>query len=160
MASKVHGLTEKSKAKPILGFSDTETVKLDFDNTAFHLVKYWAFKAMRKFRLEGFVILKSSENSYHVVFNRFVSWSENMRIVAWISLLSRNEGLTKYLQMQCIKESSTLRVSEKQEKTSPKIVFRYGKQDKQVSSFLKFRDVIKGIERKLSKSVDCHEILA
>src|SRR5208283_3887593 len=138
MVLKVHGLTDKSKAKPILGFSDTETVKLDFDNTAFRLVKYWAFKATRKFRLEGFVILKSSENSYHVVFNRLVSWSENMSVVSWVSLLSHNQGLVKYLQMQCIKRSSTLRVSEKQEKASPRVIFRYGQQDKQIKSFLEF----------------------
>jgi hypothetical protein len=154
MALKVHGLTDKSNLdKPILGYSDTETVKLDFDNTAFRLVKYWAFKAMRKFRLEGFVIFKSSDNSYHVVFNRPVSWSENVRVVAWVSLLSHNEELTKYLLMQCIKESSTLRVSEKQGKASPRIVFRYGRQDKQMKGFLAFRGVIKGIERKLSKKV-------
>ena len=152
MVLKVHGLTDKSKAKPILGYSDTETVKLDFDNTAFCLVKYWAFKAMRKFRLEGFIILKSSESSYHVVFNRPVSWSENMRVLAWVSLLSHNEALTKYLLMQCIKESSTLRVSEKQEKASPRIVFRQAKQDEQIKSFLEFRGILKGIERKLSKS--------
>jgi hypothetical protein len=153
MALKVHGLTDKSKAKPILGYSDTETVKLDFDNTAFRLVKYWAFKAMRKFRLEGFIILKSSENSYHVVFNRPVSWSENMRVVAWVSLLSRNEALSKYFLMQCIKESSTLRVSKKQEKISPRIVFRHGRQDKLIKGFLAFRGIIKGIERKLSKKL-------
>ncbi len=144
-------MTDKSKAKPILGYSDTETVKLDFDNTAFRFVKYWSFRAMRKFRLEGFIILKSSENSYHVVFNRPVSWSENMRVVAWVSLLSHNKALTKYLLMQCIKESSTLRVSEKQEKTSPRVVFRHGRQNKQIKGFLEFRSVIKGIERKLSK---------
>ena len=73
-----------------------------------------------------------------------------MHIVAWVSLLSHNSGLTKYLQMQCIKESSTLRVSEKREKASPRIVFRYGKQDKQIKGFLDFRDFIKRIERKLN----------
>jgi hypothetical protein len=52
--------------------------------------------------------------------------------------------------MQCIKESSTLRVSEKREKASPRIVFRYGKQDKQIKGFLDFRDFIKRIERKLN----------
>jgi hypothetical protein len=145
------GLIEKCKAKFILGVSDTETVKLDFDNTPFRLVKYWTSKAMQKFRLEGFVILKSSKNSYHAIFNRPVSWSENMRVVAWVSLLSQNKTLTKFLLMQCIKESSTLRVSEKQEKTSPRVVFRYGQQDKQITSFLDFRGFIKGIERKLNK---------
>ncbi len=132
-----------------MGFSDDETVMLDFDNTPFRIIKYWAFKAMKWFKLEGFIILKSSKNSYHVVFNRPVSWSENMRIVAWLSLLSGNKKLKKYFLMQCIKESSTLRVSNKGEKPSPRIVFRFGKQDKQIEEFLSFRTEIKRIIRKM-----------
>jgi hypothetical protein len=50
---------------------------------------------MEWFKLEGFIILKSSENNYHVVFNRRVSWPENMKIVAWVSLLSHNGMLEK-----------------------------------------------------------------
>lgn len=149
MALKASGLIEKLKAKSILGYTDTETVKLDFDDTSFKTVKSWALMTMKKFRLEGFIILKSSENSYHIVFNRLVSWSENTRVIAWVSLLSHNRALTKYLQMQCIKESSTLRVSEKQEKASPRIVYRYGKQDRQINDFLKFRGNIKSIIRRL-----------
>jgi hypothetical protein len=46
-----------------------------------------------------------------------------MHIVAWDALESRNSKLQRYLVMQCIKESSTLRVSPKNEKPSPRIVF-------------------------------------
>lgn len=52
---------------PVLGFSDRETVKLDFDNTPFKNVRYWAVRAYNWFHLEGFWILRSSKNSYHVV---------------------------------------------------------------------------------------------
>jgi transposase len=41
--------------------------------------------------------------------------------------------------MQAIKESSTLRVGLKFRKPSPRIVYRYGKQDKQRREFLKMR---------------------
>ena len=82
-----------SPAKPILGYTDTETVKLDFDDTTFRTVRYWALRTMRWFKLNGFLILKSSVNCYHVVFDRTVSWSENLRIVAWVALLSRIETL-------------------------------------------------------------------
>ena len=144
-------MIEKSNLdKPILGFSDTETVKLDFDDMPFRKVKYWAFKIMKRFKLQGCIILKSSKNNYHAVFNRSVSWSENMKIAAWVSLLSHNQAMTKYLQMQCIKESSTLRVSEKLAKASPRVVFRYGRQDRQINSFLEFRRVIKAMERRLT----------
>jgi len=71
--------------KSTIGYSDTETVKLDLDNMSFRTTKYWALKAMKRFKLGGFIILKSSWNCYHVVFNRTVSWSENMHIVAWVS---------------------------------------------------------------------------
>ena len=144
------GLRRKSnRGNPIIGFSDDETVMLDFDCTIFGIVKYWAKRTMNWFKLEGFIILKSSENSYHVVFNRPVLWSENMRIVAWVSLLFRSEKLKTYFLMQCIKESSTLRVSSKGEKPSPRIVFRFGKQDKQVKEFLFYRSEIKRIMRNM-----------
>jgi hypothetical protein len=144
-----HGLTEKLNLKPILGFSDTETVKLDFDDTPFKQVKYWAFKAMKRFRLGGFLILKSSQNCYHVVFNGRVSWSKNLSVVAWAALLSHNKKLEKFCLMQCIKQSSTLRVSPKKEKPSPRIVFHFGKQNKQVKDFVKLRRNIKKILQKL-----------
>jgi hypothetical protein len=150
MGMRGFGLTSKSIVKPILGFSDAETVKLDFDNTPFEKVKYWARRAMRRYGLEGFIILKSSKNSYHVVFNRKVSWSENMRSVAWVSLESHIGGLTRYLQMQCIKQSSTLRVSGKQEKRPPRVVYREGKQDKQIMNYLNRRRVIRELDKRLS----------
>jgi hypothetical protein len=142
-------LTEKSKAKPILGLSDTETVMIDFDDTSFQTVKYWASRTMKWFKLEGYMILKSSKCCYHAVFNRVVSWSENMHIVAWVALQSHKKELQKWLLMQCIKQSSTLRVSSKREKTSPRIVFRFGKQDKQIRNFIRNRHLIKKIIKKL-----------
>jgi hypothetical protein len=78
----------------ILGYSDTCTVKLDFDDTDFRTVKYCA---------RGFIILRSSEKSYHVVFDRPVSWSENFRIMSWVAILSKNCKLKDYCLMQGIK---------------------------------------------------------
>ena len=120
-------------------------MKLDLDNVSFRSTKYWALKAMKRFRLGGFIILKSSENCYHVVFNRMVSWSENMHIVAWVSLLSKNRGILRWLPMQCIKESSTLIVSPKKDKPPPRVVYRYSKQYGQIRSFLEYRQKIKFI---------------
>lgn len=146
MVLKDRGLTEKSsQGRPILGYSDTGTVKLDLDEVSFRTAKYWALKAMKQFKLGGFIILKSSENCYHIVFDRKVSWSENMHIVAWVSLLSKNRGILRWLPMQCIKESSTLRVSPKKDKPSPRVVYRYGKQDGQIQRFLEYRQIIKNI---------------
>jgi len=107
---------------------------------------------MKRFKLGGFVILKSSRKCYHIVFDRRVSWRENIRIVACVALLSHCLGLQRYCLMQCIKTSSTLRISSKKEKPSPRIVFRYGKQENKVKDFLKIRKTVKKISRKLLKN--------
>jgi len=105
-----------------------------------------ALRAMRWFRLKGFIILKSSANHYHVVFDRSVTWERNMHIIAWVSLESDNSKLQRYLTMQCIKESSTLRLSAKREKTAPRIVFRIGKQDHEIRNYLFCRDAVNKIK--------------
>ena len=53
-------MTKKSSRKPILGYTDRTTVKLDFDGEQFRKVKYWTDRTMKHFRLGGYVILKSS----------------------------------------------------------------------------------------------------
>lgn len=144
-------MSQTSTLNCVLGFTDTETVLLDLDDVSFRTARYWARRANRWFKLEGFLILKSSENHYHVVFNRRVSWSENMRIVAWVSLLSHNRGLVKWFIMQCIKQGSTLRVSPKFEKHSPRIVYREGIQDGRIREFLVERKLIKKIVSCISR---------
>ena len=143
--SRVSGSGVKWNHNSILGFTDDETVMLDFDDTAFKTVKYWAQVAMKHFLLGGFLILKSSESHYHVVFNRMVDWAENMSIVAWVSLQSKNQNMLRYLRMQCIKKSSTLRVGPKGEKTAPRIVYREGKNDEQITLYLSHRKIINTI---------------
>lgn len=149
---QVTGLRKKSHHRPTIAYTDKNTVKLDFDNTKFKTVQYWASRANRWFKLGGFLILKTSESNYHVVFNRSVYWSENMRIVAWVCQQSKNHKLTGYLVMQCIKEASTLRVSPEGNKPSPRIVFRYGKQDKEIRNYLKYRRRIKNMIKKIVTS--------
>ena len=104
----------------MLGYTDKSTVKLDFDDVSFKFVKYWALRTLKWFRLRGFIILKSSKNHYHVVFDKSVTWKRNVHIMAWVGLESGNENLQRYQLMQCIKESSTLRVSTKKQKPSPR----------------------------------------
>jgi hypothetical protein len=123
------GLKKKSSRKPVLGYSDRTTVKLDFDGELSRKVKCWAERALKHFRLGGYVVLKSSRDHYHVLFNKTVSWEENTKIMAWVAVLSGNAGLRKWVLMQLIKGSSALRVSCKGDKASPRIVFREGRQD-------------------------------
>ncbi|MFX0201576.1 MAG: hypothetical protein ACFFCW_36130 [Candidatus Hodarchaeota archaeon] len=142
-------MTEKWNPKPTIGLTDRETVKLDFDNTPFRIVKRWALRILRRFKLEGFIILKSSANCYHVVFNRRVSWEENVKIIAWACLITKHKKLTGWFIFQCVKKGSTLRISCKKGKPSPRIVDRHGKQDKEIRNFTQCRKSIKCILRKM-----------
>ena len=148
------GLRPSSSPNFILGYSDTETVKLDFDRTPFRVVRRWADRTSEWFKLEGYIILKSSKDSYHVVFNRTVTWPENLKIVAWVCLQSHHNRLLRWMLMQCIKQSSTLRVSSKGNKPPPRIVIRDGSQNGQIASFLGFRNLVKSITRQLHNQVD------
>ena len=132
-------MKRKSNPKFILGYTDTETVKLDLDDMSFDRVRYWAVATTKRFRLRGFMIMKSSSNSYHVVFDKPVSWVRNVAIVAWVCLMTKHRKLTEWLIMQCIKKASTLRLSRKGEKSPPRVVFRFGRQNGQIRVFLGFR---------------------
>ncbi|MEM2465620.1 MAG: hypothetical protein QXL85_08480, partial [Candidatus Bathyarchaeia archaeon] len=105
-----------------------------------------ADKALKRFRLGGYVILESSPNNYHVVFDRpFRYWSKTARVMAWIAIISGNPNVQKWVCMQLIKEASTLRVSPKPTnpegyKPTPKIVYQYGSRNLGIKAFLKARE--------------------
>jgi hypothetical protein len=164
----MQGQKLKVKTSPDWGDWEIEIIQCDFDSTTLDEVLYWCFRAFQWFKhdhlgkldLEGFIVLQSSvkkyvlkrkgkvygfrKGSYHVVFNAPVSWAKNCHVRAWLALESGNENLRRYAMMQDIKESSTLRISKKGNKPIPKIVFRYGLQDKQVKRFLETRKLILG----------------
>ena len=146
-------MNDRSPPKFILGYTDTETVMLDFDHMDIEKVKYWSRRVMKYFKLMGFLILESSEGNYHVVFDRRVSWSENMSIVASVTLLSHNRGLRRWQLMQCRKQSASLRVSPKGEKPSPRILFREGNQDDRINEYLEYVVLIERISEGLSSSM-------
>lgn len=145
----------------ILGVFDDETVMLDFDDTPFKMVKKYARMAMNFHKLGGLIILKSSEKAYHVVYNRRVTWSENQRIVSWVSYvvcpwlrLSETSqrartslNILLYQRMQAIKQSSALRTSHKGSKPSPRIVYREGEQDDRIASYLEKRRLLKKVSK-------------
>lgn len=60
----------------------------------------------------------------------------------WVALESGNDNLQRYVRMQCIKETSTVRISGKNKKPVPKVVFRYGSQDKQIKKHLETRKLL------------------
>jgi hypothetical protein len=140
------------KAKPILGYTDCKTVKLDLDDMPYLKVKEIVILIMNLFDLGGYLILKSSDNCYHVVFDRYVSWGQNVAIMARVSLLliKKNTKVLKWFLMQCIKGSSTLRVTPKKDKPAPRVVFTFSEQNHAVTNFLKERERIKRIHRSIN----------
>jgi hypothetical protein len=112
-------------------------------------VKYWARRACDWFKLGGFIILRSSEDHYHVLFDASVDWVSNCHIMGWVAVESQIQKLKDYVLMQLIKESSTLRVGAKGRSGSPRIVNCEGSQDNEIKNFLDYR-------RKIEKMVKVH----
>ena len=153
--------SEAESLRVILGDWGKHTVKLDFDGFPLGEVKWLVYRANEWFNLDGFLILESStrtfrakhkksgkifyrfkKKSYHAVFNRRVSWVENTRIMAWVSMESHNEKLKDYALMQILKGSSTLRIGNKGKKPFPKPIFQFGNQDRQIAEFRDNRQFI------------------
>jgi hypothetical protein len=164
----------KSEVNPfpnvIFGDWGRHTVKLDFDEFSLAEVKWLVYRANEWFNLDGFLILESSakifrakhktsgktfyrfkKRSYHVVFNRRVSWVENTQIMAWVSMESHNEKLKDYVLMQILKGSSTLRLSNKGKKPFPKPIFQFGNQDKQIAEFLATKQYVENFLKAYDK---------
>jgi hypothetical protein len=129
--------------KFLIGFTDTETVKLDLDETSFKDVKDLAKKTEREFNLNGFLILRSSRNNYHVIFDCKVGWSKNVSIMAYAIHKTKKPKLLDWFLCQCRREASTLRVSSKGDKKPPRIVFRSGEEDTRIKAYLISRREIK-----------------
>jgi len=147
----------------VLGNWSKNTVQLDFDLTPLAEVKFWANFTCYVFKLKGYVILESSKKelvvkdkrslkgkviyryvkrNYLVAFDRSVTWTKNVHIMNWVGLESGNENLKKWVTMQCIKETSTLRLGTKIDKSAPKIVFCYGSQNRMIKKLLETRAII------------------
>jgi len=78
-----------------------------------------------------------------------VTWEMNVHIMCWVAVESQLGKLRDYVLMQGIKESSTLRVGSKSEKSPPRIVYRFGKQDREILKFLRKRKDIKNTIKKI-----------
>ncbi len=151
MVREESGLEDQTwkASEPLLGLTNPETVMIDCVNMSFRVVKKLALIAMEMCRLGGFIILKSSKNHYHVVFDRYVSWDDNMSAVGWFSVLSHNPKVKDCLVMQCIKKALTLRVVPMKGKPAPRLVGRFGCQGHAVKDFLTHRQLIRRIYRSL-----------
>jgi hypothetical protein len=147
--------------KVVLGDWDNDIVKVDWDERDLVEVKRFSRLMNERYGLDGFIILRSSTTlrkvrsedlshvcysyraeSYHTVFNRKVSWNELISILAWLCLFTKDSKLITWFHLQLIKGTFTLRHGFKKRKGIPKIVYRFGNQDKQIAEFLANRKFI------------------
>ena len=131
---------------PAIGYTDKVTLKLDLDETNFEITKQIADYMVVGYNLEGYIILKSSENNYHIIFDKTIDWETNCNLMARSVWKLKSDGLTRWFTLQIIKGSSTLRISNKGEKNPPKIIYKFGRQSGEIKNYLEccelFKDVI------------------
>ena len=113
-----------------IGFITTKGVLLDLDNMTFRKAKWIVETLMRKYKLEGFLLIRSSAKSYHAVFNKYLSWRTISKV-----LFSRYECV-RYAVMQMQNGHMTLRINRKNGKNQPKTLLKVGKTDKLIKDYL------------------------
>lgn len=114
-----------------IGFVTDKGLMLDLDNTPYLITKRIANYLLKTHKLEGYIIIKSSEKNYHVVFNKYIrSWKKILQIVF------NQTKCARWGIWQAKKGELTLRISKKLGKNKPKIVYKYGKQDKLIAEYM------------------------
>ena len=114
----------------VIGFMTDRGLVLDLDNMKFRKALWIAETLLERYSLEGFLLIKSSDKNYHVVFNRYLSWKTITKI-----LFSLYECL-RWGVFQMKEGQLTLRISKKNNKDKPKILLRVGKTDKLIKDYL------------------------
>jgi len=121
----------------VIGFMTNRGVVLDLDNMKFKKAKWLAQKLCRQYKLEGYLLIKSSEKNYHVVFNRYLTWKTITKII-----FSQYEAL-RWAVFQMPHGYLTLRISRKNGKNKPKILLKIGKTDKLIKDYLEVYETFK-----------------
>ena len=85
---------------------------------------------MKVYKLEGYLIIKSSKDNYHIVFNKYLTWKKITKI------LFNQYICIRWAIWQMRKGELTLRVSRKNGKNKPKIIITTGKTDKLINDYL------------------------
>lgn len=113
-----------------IGFITDKGLMLDLDNLLLYKVKRLAARLCNLHKLEGYIIIKSSDKNYHVVFNRYLRWKTILQIV-FSQYVCIRWGIH-----QARRGNLTLRISKKNGKNKPKIIFCTGKEDKLIKDYL------------------------
>lgn len=120
-----------------IGFRTSKGLMLDFDNMTQGKARRLAQALMKRYKLEGYLLIKSSDKSYHVVFNRYLTWKTILQVVFSL-VVCITWGVH-----QARKGYLTLRISRKNNKNKPKIVRKVGKTDKLINEYLRAYEYFK-----------------
>lgn len=121
----------------IIGTAHSNYVQLDFDNMEFEEVKKICNSALKTFKLQGYLIIESSKNHYHVIFNKRLSYKNALQVLAWVSLEVNKIEVYRYIMQQLLKDETTLRLTKKRKKPIPKPIFVKGKQNGGIKWYLR-----------------------
>lgn len=147
-----------NKIKYVAGYTTNKGVLLDLDRTtlqeALDIAKYY----MKRFSLEGYLLIESSDLNHQIVFNkRFRSYTDVLSIIfkfVWnyhYYQHQRMPSLTHWAILQACKGSCTLRVNAKGIKSHPKILMRIGRQDKIIKEYLAIYEMFNKDKRQNKK---------
>lgn len=123
-----------------IGFMTKRGVVLDLDNMTEKKATLKAELLLKRYRLEGYLLIRSSEKSYHVVFNKYLRWRTITKI-----LFSLYECI-RYAVFQMKEGFLTLRISRKNGKDKPKILIAVGKQDKLIKDYFEAYEMAEKFE--------------
>ena len=126
-----------------IGFNTDRGLMLDLDNMKFGKALWMAETLMKRHKLEGFLLIRSSSKNYHVVFNRYLSWKTITKI------LFSQYKCTSWAVFQMREGKLTLRVSTKNGKDKPKILRKVGKTDKLIKDYLELYGIVEKHEKEM-----------
>jgi len=113
-----------------VGFTTTKGLCLDLDDITEKKAKRLTEFLLNKYKLEGYILIKSSKKHYHVVFNRYLTWKKTLQILVNI------HKCLNWMLWQIRKGEITLRISTKKAKNKPIILLTKGQTDKLISDYL------------------------
>jgi len=110
---------------------------LDLDNITQAKTKQLAAYLCKRYKLEGYLIVKSSKNHYHLIFNRYLKWRKALQVSF------QTIKCVEWAIWQARKGEFTLRISCKNGKNKPQIIYKTGKQNKLIKDYLEVYELFK-----------------
>jgi len=129
----------------VVGFTTSHGLMLDLDNTSLRETRRIAQHYCKRFKLGGYLIAKSSQNNYHIIFNRYLSWKKVLEFlfkIVWAYHYHKRgikPSLTNWAILQACKGSMTLRISNKKHKKPPKFIEIIGLKHNLIHDYCNFR---------------------